>query len=217
MAKLKLTDADDTHRLNLAYQDMKELPDNIILHYSKTTFVLDLSHNKFSELRTLESFDNIHTLILDNNEIKSHTKFPPMPCLHTLWVNRNNITNLTTFVETLAQNFPKLKFLSMMNNPAAPSFFNGGTFQQFQDYRQYVISQLPVLETLDDQPVTWDERQEAERIYKQMFTTKQRTKKKTPDRKSKPRRHSSSRKSMEEETTGAIDTLPDLPDLTGET
>lgn len=216
MAKQKVTNGEDPHRLNLAYQDMQELPDNIIQHYSKTTFVLDLSFNKFSELRTLEGFDNIHTLILDNNEIKSHAKFPPMPCLHTLWVNRNNITNLTTFIETLAQHFPKLKFLSMMNNPAAPSYFNGGTFQQFQDYRQYVISQLPMLETLDDQPVTWDERQEAERIYKQMFTTKQRSKKKPSTKKTKSRRHSSGQESMEE-TSGAIDSLPDLPDLIGDT
>lgn len=48
MAKQKVTNGEDPHRLNLAYQDMQELPDNIIQHYSKTTFVLDLSFNKFS-------------------------------------------------------------------------------------------------------------------------------------------------------------------------
>ena len=40
--------ADDPHQLNLAYQELKELPKNVIQHYSKTTFVLDLSHNQIS-------------------------------------------------------------------------------------------------------------------------------------------------------------------------
>ncbi|XP_071504263.1 leucine-rich melanocyte differentiation-associated protein-like [Diadema antillarum] len=208
-----MAESEDPHRLNLAYQEMSELPKNIIQHYSKTTFAVDLSHNRFSDLRTLEAFENVHTLILDNNLVTSHTKFPPLPCLHTLWVNRNKINNLTTFVEMLAQNFPGLKFLSMMNNPAAPSYFNGGTYQQFLDYRQYVISQLPALEMLDDQAIKWEERQEAERIYKPMFTTKQRSKKKTSRRSSKTRRQSSREA---EDTNNIVDSLPDLPDLAGE-
>ena len=28
-----------------------------------------------SDLRTLETFENLHTLILDSNEVRSHTKF----------------------------------------------------------------------------------------------------------------------------------------------
>ncbi|KAK3095920.1 hypothetical protein FSP39_020842 [Pinctada imbricata] len=52
-----------------------------------------------------------------------------------------------------------------MNNEAAPSYFNGGTYQQYMDYRCYVISCLPKLEVLDDKKIEENERSEAERIY----------------------------------------------------
>jgi hypothetical protein len=85
--------------------------------------------------------------------------------LHTIWINQNQITNLSVFIQTLATQCPQLKYLSMMNNPAAPSFFNGGSPKQYVDYRHYVISQLPRLIMLDDRQVSLEERQEAERIY----------------------------------------------------
>ena len=40
-----------------------------------------------------------------------------------------------TFISTINQNCPKIKILSMMNNEAAPSYFNGGSYEQFIDYR----------------------------------------------------------------------------------
>ena len=40
-----------------------------------------------------------------------------------------------TFISTLSKNCPKIKILSMMNNEAAPSYFNGGTYEQYMDYR----------------------------------------------------------------------------------
>lgn len=58
-----------------------------------------------------------------------------MESLHTLWVNQNKITNLSAFIETVAKCLPNLKYFSMMNNEAAPSYFNGGTYQQYKDYR----------------------------------------------------------------------------------
>ena len=36
--------------------------------------------------------------------------------------------------------FPELCQLSMMNNPAAPSFFNGGSKQEYEDYRCVCVS-----------------------------------------------------------------------------
>ncbi|KXJ27103.1 hypothetical protein AC249_AIPGENE13688 [Exaiptasia diaphana] len=53
----------------------------------------------------------------------------------------------------------------MMNNAAAPSYFNGGTYQQYKDYRLYVISHLPSLQVLDDTPINEEEREEARKIY----------------------------------------------------
>ena len=39
------------------------------------------------------------------------------------------------FIDTLAKKCPNLQILSMMNNEAAPSYFNSGTKQQYMDYR----------------------------------------------------------------------------------
>ena len=88
----------------------------------------------------LYDFENLNSLILDNNNLNSHVKFPHVAGLETLWVNHNAITNLSVFVETVAKSFPNLKFFSMMNNQAAPSYFNGGTYTQYKDYRWGVLS-----------------------------------------------------------------------------
>ncbi|XP_071951335.1 leucine-rich melanocyte differentiation-associated protein-like [Antedon mediterranea] len=176
---------DEQGRLSLAYQGISEIPANLQKKKQAIGVLqLDLSHNKFSDLRSLEEFKNLHTLILDNNEISSHVAFPDLPNITTLWLNRNKISNLSVIVDKLQMRFPKLEYLSLMNNPAAPSYFNGGTYQQFQDYRQYVISQLPSLQTLDDQFVNLEERLEAVRVYKQMLSKKKSVKKKR--KKSRP-------------------------------
>ncbi len=39
------------------------------------------------------------------------------------------------FISMLTKNCPDLNYMSMMNNAAAPSYFNGGTFSQYKDYR----------------------------------------------------------------------------------
>ncbi|XP_070554303.1 leucine-rich melanocyte differentiation-associated protein-like [Ptychodera flava] len=181
---------EERQRLSLAFQELTDLPPKCIRQYADTLEELDLSHNQFSEMRCLENFKRLDTLILDNNNVKSHTKFPPLNSLTTLWVNHNKIANLTVFVDNLVKSFPKLRYLCMMNNPAAPSYFNGGTYQQYRDYRQYVISQLPHLQALDDNKIDVDERREAERIYRQLpapspSSTNPARKKKSKRRKSK--------------------------------
>lgn len=88
-----------------------------------------------SDLRALQGFTNLHTLVLDSNQLTSHVAFPQLPHLETLWINDNKISNLSLFVVTLSSMFPNLKFLSMMKNEAAPSYFNGGSLQDYQEYR----------------------------------------------------------------------------------
>lgn len=39
------------------------------------------------------------------------------------------------FFDQVSKAFPKLKTLSMMNNPAAPSYFNGGSVEENREYR----------------------------------------------------------------------------------
>lgn len=58
----------------------------------------------------------------------------------------------------------------MMKNPAAPSFFNGGSYKDYVDYRYFVISQLKHLIMLDDRQISLEERQQAERIYRPVLT-----------------------------------------------
>ncbi|XP_065145004.1 leucine-rich melanocyte differentiation-associated protein isoform X2 [Paramisgurnus dabryanus] len=114
----------------------------------------------------LGGLEKLSTLILDCNNYNAHVKFPYMPSLTTLWINKNKISNLPIIVEEISCKFPNIKFISMMNNEAAPSYFNGGSLTQYMDYRQYVISQIPSLEVLDDTEVQEKERALARKTYR---------------------------------------------------
>ncbi|KAG5845642.1 hypothetical protein ANANG_G00141450 [Anguilla anguilla] len=162
-------------RLSFAYQGLSEIPYDSILEQCETLEVLDLSYNTLEEypsappahaLALLGELEKLSTLILDSNNYNSHVKFPYMPSITTVWINKNKISNLPIFVEEISRKFPNIKILSMMNNEAAPSYFNGGTLTQYIDYRQYVISQIPGLEVLDDTEVLEQERMQAKKTYR---------------------------------------------------
>uniref|UniRef100_A0A671UF85 U2A'/phosphoprotein 32 family A C-terminal domain-containing protein n=1 Tax=Sparus aurata TaxID=8175 RepID=A0A671UF85_SPAAU len=153
--------------LSFAYQGLTEIPYDTILTQTDTLEVLDLSYNLLEEYPSLNSLnlEKLSTLILDCNNYTSHIKFPYMPSVTALFINKNKINNLHMFVEEIRQKFPNIKILSMMNNEAAPSFVNGGSLTQYKDYRQYVISQIPGLEILDDTEVLEKERAQARKTY----------------------------------------------------
>ncbi|XP_035281144.1 leucine-rich melanocyte differentiation-associated protein [Anguilla anguilla] len=154
-------------RLSFAYQGLSEIPYDSILEQCETLEVLDLSYNTLEESPALlGELEKLSTLILDSNNYNSHVKFPYMPSITTVWINKNKISNLPIFVEEISRKFPNIKILSMMNNEAAPSYFNGGTLTQYIDYRQYVISQIPSLEVLDDTEVLEQERMQAKKTYR---------------------------------------------------
>ena len=106
-------------------------------------FVMILQTNKYQrtltylprDLRSLFELTNLTGLILDSNNIASHVVLPSLPKLELLWVNHNKISNLSIFIESVATHFPNLVQLSMMDNPAAPSYFNGGSKQEYHDFR----------------------------------------------------------------------------------
>ncbi|XP_074518327.1 leucine-rich melanocyte differentiation-associated protein [Halichoeres trimaculatus] len=153
--------------LSFAYQNLKEIPYETILTQTETLEVLDLSNNLLEENPALVGrLEKLSTLILDSNNYTSHIKFPYMPSITTVSINKNKINNLPVFVEEIKRKFPNIKILSMMNNEAAPSYFNGGTLTQYKDYRQYVISQIPGLEILDDTEVLEKERAQARKTYR---------------------------------------------------
>uniref|UniRef100_A0A3B4TD11 U2A'/phosphoprotein 32 family A C-terminal domain-containing protein n=1 Tax=Seriola dumerili TaxID=41447 RepID=A0A3B4TD11_SERDU len=148
--------------LSFAYQGLREIPYETILAQTDTLEVLDLSYNLLDEYPFLEK---LSTLILDCNNYTSHVKFPYMPSVTTVCINKNKINNLPVFVEEIRRKFPSIRILSMMNNDAAPSYFNGGSLTQYKDY-QYVISQIPGLEILDDTEVLEKERVQARKTYR---------------------------------------------------
>ncbi|KAJ8382095.1 hypothetical protein SKAU_G00028730 [Synaphobranchus kaupii] len=174
-------------RLSFAYQGLLEIPYDSILEQCETLEVLDLSNNLLEEYPSATPHSpsralgmvlfvcgfyaklpsvQLTTLILDCNNYNSHVKFPYMPSITIVWINKNKISNLPIFVEEISRKFPNIKILSMMNNEAAPSYFNGGTLTQYIDYRQYVISQIPGLEVLDDTEVLEKERMQAKKTYR---------------------------------------------------
>uniref|UniRef100_A0A3B5QTV3 Leucine-rich melanocyte differentiation-associated protein-like n=1 Tax=Xiphophorus maculatus TaxID=8083 RepID=A0A3B5QTV3_XIPMA len=152
------------HWLSFAYQGLTEIPYDSILMQTDTLKVLDLSYNILDEYPFLLICSL--TLILDSNNYTSHVKFPYMPSITAMCINKNKINNLPVFVEEIWQKFPNIKVLSMMNNEAAPSYFNGGSLSQYIDYRLYVISQIPGLEILDDTEVLEKERVQARKTYR---------------------------------------------------
>jgi len=98
----------------------------------------------FRSLFSLREFSHIHTLILDHNALDEHICFPmEYKTVKLLSVNENKISNLSVFVNRMSQDLPNLTFLSMMKNEAAPSYFNGGTKSQNQDYRYYKCTSQP--------------------------------------------------------------------------
>ena len=88
-----------------------------------------------SDLKSVRGFTRLTTIILDHNSLSARSTFPPMDTLKILWVNHNQITNLSIFIEMISQCYPNLTYLSMINNKAAPSYFNGGTYTSYKDYR----------------------------------------------------------------------------------
>ncbi|KAM9335622.1 leucine-rich melanocyte differentiation-associated protein [Symphorus nematophorus] len=156
--------------LSFAYQGLTEIPYETILTQTDTLEVLDLSYNLLDDPywnpALLGQLEKLSTLILDCNNYTSHIKFPYMPSVTTVCINKNKINNLPVFVEEIRRKFPNIRILSMMNNEAAPSYFNGGSLTQYKDYRQYVISQIPGLEILDDTEVLEKERVQARKTYR---------------------------------------------------
>ncbi|XP_059210443.1 leucine-rich melanocyte differentiation-associated protein [Centropristis striata] len=183
--------------LSFAYQGLTEIPYETILTQTDTLEVLDLSYNLLDDSywnpALLGQLEKLSTLILDCNNYTSHIKFPYMPSVTTVYINKNKINNLPVFVEEIRQKFPNLKILSMMNNEAAPSYFNGGSLTQYKDYRQYVISQIPGLEILDDTEVLEEERDQARKTYRPQQSSHSSMKKKEDSSKKQKKSNTSIR------------------------
>ena len=91
-----------------------------------------------------------------------------MDNLRTLSVNSNKIENLSIFINNLCISCPNLRYLSMLNNAAAPSYFNGGSLTEHKDYRFYVVSRLRQFKMLDDKEIS-DQEKFQEKVLKEII------------------------------------------------
>lgn len=57
----------------------------------------------------LGQLQKLSTLILDGNHYTSHIKFPYMPSVTTLYINKNKLNNLPVFVEEIRRKLPNIK------------------------------------------------------------------------------------------------------------
>ncbi|EEZ97805.1 Leucine-rich repeat-containing protein C10orf11 homolog-like Protein [Tribolium castaneum] len=160
------TNDEKLHRLSLAYEKLHTVPKILLQELAPKIKILDLSHNEFDNLDFLSEFKALTTFICDHNNISSNTNLPFLPTLELLWLNHCKVTSLYPWAKKLQSSCPNLKFLSLMGNPVAPSYLNGGNFYEYLQYRLFIISLFPKLVHLDDRPVNTDQRIEAERLYR---------------------------------------------------
>nr|XP_040128208.1 leucine-rich melanocyte differentiation-associated protein isoform X1 [Ictidomys tridecemlineatus] len=120
----------------------------------------------FPELGSLEglsAFRSLEELILDNNLLGDDLVLPGLPQLHTLTLNKNQITDLERLLDHLAEVTPALEYLSLLGNVACPNELVSleKDEEDYKRYRCFVLHKLPNLKFLDAQKVTRQEREEA--------------------------------------------------------
>ncbi|KAG8434969.1 hypothetical protein GDO86_013072, partial [Hymenochirus boettgeri] len=121
-----------------------------------------------SKRRTLDGlvgFVVLEELILDNNHLDDHASlsFPPLLNLHTLTLNKNQLTNLESLLDKLALVTPSLEYLSLLGNQVCPNELVNleNDEDDYQRYRYFVLNKLPNLKFLDARKVTRNEREVA--------------------------------------------------------
>ncbi|EGG14598.1 hypothetical protein DFA_10856 [Cavenderia fasciculata] len=149
--------------LALPGQDFERIPVDVLQTKAHITS-LDLSYNNIKKVENIGNLTKLSTLVLDNNQLGSKNDFPSLPSLNILSVNNNNIDDLKVFIDSIKDKFPNLTHLSLLKNPACPSYYVSGTdYSDYQKYRYYVLFHLKNLKFLDISPVMADEVKEAQR------------------------------------------------------
>jgi hypothetical protein len=151
--------------LILEDRGLDELPRGVSLAYGPATKLLNLKENCLVSVDEIKHFQKLETLILDKNNLKGLSNFPLLATVKTLWFNNNNVRDLNQFCKDLVRCFPNLEYLSMLNNPCCPAFWDESISgaDAYRRYRLMVIFWLPCLRFLDATPVTMEERKAAEK------------------------------------------------------
>ncbi|KAM9324983.1 leucine-rich melanocyte differentiation-associated protein [Gastrophryne carolinensis] len=150
-------------------KDCTEIPQFLASKYGRHAKRLDLSFNLLQSLNGLEGFQCLEELILDNNQLGNCVSYPSLPFLHTLTINKNQISFLINYVEldhlldSLAASAPALQYLSLLGNQACPNELVSSEKDEddYQRYRYFVLNKLPNLKFLDTRKVTSKEREVA--------------------------------------------------------
>ncbi|XP_042192536.1 leucine-rich melanocyte differentiation-associated protein [Callorhinchus milii] len=144
-------------------QDCEAIPEFLGTKYGDFAKRLDLSFNLLRSLEGLEAFSCLEELILDNNLLTNDLQLPRLPHLHTLTINKNQITELDSLLDHLAEVLPFLKYLSLLGNKACPNELVSldNDESDYQRYRYFILHKLTNLKFLDARKVTRKERVEA--------------------------------------------------------
>ncbi|XP_069741572.1 leucine-rich melanocyte differentiation-associated protein isoform X2 [Narcine bancroftii] len=152
----------DATQVSYIGQDCEIIPEQLGRKYGHFTKRLDLSFNLLRSLEGLEEFICLEELILDNNLLRSDLQLPGLPHLHTLTINKNQISELDGLLDHLAEVVPLLKYLSLLGNQACPNELVSldNDESDYQRYRYFVLHKLPNLKFLDSRKVTKKEQEE---------------------------------------------------------
>ncbi|NXW02136.1 LRMDA protein, partial [Fregetta grallaria] len=115
-------------------------------------------------LEGLKTFSYLEELILDNNLLGNDLLLPRLPHLHTLTLNKNQISfQRNTLLDHLAEVVPSLQYLSLLGNMACPNELvcKEKDEDDYQRYRYFVLHKMTNLKFLDTRKVTRREREEA--------------------------------------------------------
>ncbi|KAK2167950.1 hypothetical protein NP493_1252g00018 [Ridgeia piscesae] len=157
---------EDLTQLSYIGQDCERIPIRLGQDNSCLVRHLDLSFNQLRSLDGAERFRNLEELILDNNALDDNITLPFLPKLHTLMLNKNKISlYLERLLDILSKQLPSLKYLSLLGNPACPDQLSSAdsSDEDYEQYRIFVLYNLPKLKFLDSTPVKMTERTEAQR------------------------------------------------------
>lgn len=153
---------DSKMEVALLERDLTEVPLDVALSSGSSAKTLNLTENRLSPPGNLQHFKALEQLVLDNNGITTLEGYPRMETVTTLWLNKNQITDLPELADQILALFPNLTYLSAMMNPASPPLVltSEEDVARSRRYRCYMAYRLPRLAFLDASPITADERAE---------------------------------------------------------
>ncbi|XP_061601594.1 leucine-rich melanocyte differentiation-associated protein [Cololabis saira] len=150
-------------QLSYIGHDSKDIPHFLGDTYGQFAKRLDLSFNQLRSLAGLKMFTELEELVVDNNVLGNDLQLPRLSNLHTLTLNKNQLTDIEALLEHLADVTPSLKYLSLLGNEACPNQLVSLDKDEddYQRYRYFVLFKLPQLKFLDTRKVTKKELMEA--------------------------------------------------------